>query len=51
VSAVVESSSRSFGSAQIAQVDTSSDKSDKNIEDRDKGVEKWFEHSPPDAKS
>ena len=35
--------SRSFGSAQIAQVDTSSDKSDMNIEDRDKGVEKWFE--------
>jgi hypothetical protein len=29
----------------------SSDKSEKNIEDRDKGVEKWFEHSPPDAKS
>lgn len=46
-----QATSRSFGSAQIAQVDTLSDKSDKNIEDRDKGVEKWFEHSPPDAKS
>jgi hypothetical protein len=34
-----------------AQVNTTSDKSDKNIEDRDKGVEKWFEHPPPDAKS
>ena len=25
--------------------------SDQNIEDRDNGVEKWFGHSPPDAKS
>jgi hypothetical protein len=48
---VRQATSRSFGSAQLAQVDTSSNKSDKNIEDRDKGVEKWFEHSPPDAKS
>lgn len=46
-----QATSRSFGSAQFAQADTSSDKSDENIEDRDKGVEKWFEHSPPDAKS
>jgi hypothetical protein len=34
-----------------SSLDTLSDKSEKNIKNRDKGVEKWFEHFPPDAKS